>query len=86
MGSTHRENGLAVFFSGLALLLSVICLLAVCNYCYPDLEHKARAILGGMEDSPVRQAFHTMAEGLEAGEPVKQTLAESVQVLLGKTD
>ncbi len=86
MESNKREGGLPVFLSGLALLLSVVCLLAVCHYCYPDVEQKAREVLSGMEDSPARQAFHTMAEGLEAGEPVKQTIAETVQVLFGKAD
>lgn len=86
METNKQEGGLPVILSGLALLLSVICLLAVCHYCYPNVEQKAREVLGGMENSPARQAFHTMAEGLEAGEPVKQTLTETVQVLFGKTD
>ncbi len=86
MDANKREGGLPVFLSGLALLLSVVCLLAVCHYCYPNIEEKAKEVLGGMKDSSARQAFHTMAEGLEAGEPVKQTLSETVQVLFGKAD
>ena len=83
----HRgENGFAVFISGLALLISVVCLFAVCHYCYPEVEQKAREVLRGLDDNPARQAFQTMAEGLESGEPVKQTVAETVQVLFGKTD
>ena len=84
MEGNKRESSLPVFLSGLALLLSVVCLLAVCHYCYPDAERTIREVLGGMKDGPARQAFHTMAEGLEAGEPVKQTISETVQVLFGK--
>lgn len=86
METNKREGGMPVILSGLALLLSVICLLLVCHYCYPDVEQKAREVLGGMKDNTARQAFHIMAEGLEEGESVKQTISETVQVLFGKED
>lgn len=86
MESNNQENGMSVFLSGLALFLSVICLLSVCHYCYPDMEQKAREILGGVKDNAARQAFHIMAEGLEEGDPVKQTISETAKVLFGKAD
>ena len=86
MDTNGKENRLAVFFSGLALLLAVFCLLSVCHYCYPVVEQRAKEVISGVDSGPVRQAFYTMAEGFESGEPVKETLTETVQVLFGKED
>lgn len=70
------------FFSGVYLLAAVVLLLCVCGYCYPQ----ARQVFAGLEESPVRQAFGTLAEGLEAGEPVRTTMTDAVQVLIGQKD
>jgi len=70
------------FFSGVYLLAAVVLLLCVCGYCYPQ----TRQVFAGLEESPVRQAFGTLAEGLEAGEPVRTTMTDAVQVLIGQKD
>ena len=73
-------DGMKTFFSGVYLLAAVLLLLCVCGYCYPQ----TRQMFAGMEDSPVRQAFSTLAEGLETGEPVRSTMTDAVQVLFGQ--
>ena len=69
--------------STISLLFAVAALLAVFRYCYPELERDVRNVIGGLEISPVRQAFHTMADGLEGGAPIKETVQETVKVLFG---
>lgn len=78
----HRYR-FAAFLSGISVLLSLLALLAVIRYCYPEVEQDLRHIVSGLESSPVRQAFHTMADGLGAGEPIKETMKETAQVLFG---
>ena len=68
--------------SGTYLLASLLLLLWVCGYCYPQ----AREVFAGMEDGPVRQAFGTLADGLEAGEPIRETMTEAAQVLFDWED
>ncbi len=72
---------LANFFSGIYVLLALVLLLRVCSYCYPSVQREIKAVLGGMEGGAVRQAFGVLAEGLESGEPIRETFAQSVQVL-----
>lgn len=74
------------WISGFVLIISIVLLLATCHHCYPELEQDVYTVFAGMEESPVREAFHVLAEGLEAGEPVKETFHQTVQVLIGKKD
>lgn len=76
-----RGSALASFVSGLCVLAALLLLLGVCGYCYPDVHREIGVLFTGMEDGPVRQAFGALAEGLERGEPVRETLAETAQVL-----
>lgn len=82
MEEKKKSPKLAAFFSGLYVLAALLLLLGVCGHCYPSLRQKAKEVFAGLEDGAVRQAFGTLAEGLENGEPVRDTLAQSVQVLL----
>lgn len=72
---------IANVISWLSMLIAVLALLAVFHYCYPDLEHDVRQIIGGLDISPVRQAFYTMSDQLEQGSTIKETVAETVKVL-----
>ena len=78
-----REGGSrwAAFFSGLCLLGALALLMKVCSICYPSVQQEMQNLFMGMEDGAVRQAFGTLAEGLEQGAPVKETLTQTVQVL-----
>lgn len=77
-----RESGFAVFFSGLCVLAALTLLLNVCGRCYPAMYQQIRTVFTGMEDGPVQRAFETLADGLENGEPVRETLAQTAQILL----
>ncbi len=79
---TKRGSGLAVFISGLCVLLALLLLLCVCGYCYPSVQDTFREILGGVENGTVQQAFDVLADGLQNGEPVRETFAQTIDVLL----
>lgn len=81
METKKKGSRLAVFISGLYVLAALVLLLGVCSHCYPTFQSKMKELFAGMEDGAVRQAFGTLAEGLENGEPVRETLAETAQVL-----
>lgn len=71
------------FLSCISVIFSFVALLLVVRYCCPELEENLRNVIGGVDTAPVRQAFHVMADGLEAGIPVKETVKEAVQVFIG---
>ena len=77
-------------FSGFLRLLSFcyLCaaiwlLLNVCGHRYPWLETRAKAVIGGLEQGAFQEAFGTLSDGLEAGLPVGETVAASIEVLIG---
>lgn len=76
-----RGHGLADFISGLCVLGALILLLSVCSHCYPSVHQQVQELLGGMENGSVRQAFDVLADGLERGEPVREALAETADIL-----
>ena len=80
----QKGSGIATFLSILYVAAALALLLGVCGWCYPEFSQRAKEVLRGWENGQVRQAFSTLAEGLEAGEPVKETLSESIEVLLGE--
>lgn len=59
-------------------------LLTVCGFCYPQVGESVRQALAGLEDSALQEAFGTLTEGLEAGLPVRETVAASIEVLVGE--
>lgn len=81
MESKQRRHRLASFLSGIYLLAALLLTLGVCGRCCPALEEKMKQAVAGLEDGPVRQAFGTLADGLEEGKPIRQTMTETVQVL-----
>ena len=70
--------------SAVYLLMSICLLLSVCMHCYPQAEEKLREVIVGVSDSPVREAFGVLAEGLEESRPVKEVLSRSYEVLVGE--
>lgn len=81
MAKKEQNSKLVSFFSGIYVLMALVLLLWVCNYCYPSVQTEIREVLGGVEDGAVHQAFGALAEGLEEGEPIRETLAQSAQIL-----
>lgn len=84
MDERSRGSWLATVLSLFYVAAALVLLLGVCGYCYPELAQEAKTVLAGWEEGAVRQAFGTFSEGLEAGKPVKETLSESFEVLLGE--
>lgn len=80
MEQRKKGSAIATCLSLLYVAVALALLLGVCGYCYPEFAHKARQVLGGWEDGAVQQAFGTLADGLEAGRPVKETLSDTVEV------
>ena len=71
------------FLSGISVILSFLALLLVVRYCCPELEEDIRSVIGGVDTAPVRQAFHVIADGLEAGMPIRDTVKSAVQIFVG---
>ena len=68
-------------------LLVAICLfLGVCGYCYPDAGMWTRAVIAGAEDSPVREAFNVLSDGLEEGLSIRDAAKSSVSALIDRAD
>lgn len=82
----EKKPYLATFLSGIYVLAACLLLLGVCRYCYPALGGQVRDALTGLEDSPVREAFGVLAEGLETGMPLKETLGETAEILFAHAD
>lgn len=78
----HRDirNSISIIY----LLVSICLVLAVCAHCYPAVGQKLRHIIVGATDSPVREAFGVLADGLTEDKPVKEVLSQSYEVLVGE--
>ena len=84
MDPEKRKGGFKSFISGVYLVAAVCLLVGVCAHCYPDAGQRLRQAIAGAEDSPVREAFSVLAEGLGESRPVKEVLSESYEVLVGE--
>lgn len=84
MGEKERGNRILSLLSALYVAGALLLLGSVCENCYPDVGNRLRQVLVGLEDNPVREAFATLADGLEAGLPVVDTVFSSFEVLLGE--
>lgn len=82
----ERKSHLATFLSGIYLLAACLLLVGVLTHCYPEIGGRIKTAVTGLEQSPVRQAFGILADGLEAGEPFKETVSQSVQILFADAD
>ncbi len=80
MEQRKKGSAIATCLSLIYVAVAVALLLGVCGYCYPEFAQKARQVIGGWEDGAVQQAFGTLADGLEAGRPVKETLSDAAEV------
>ena len=80
----RKHSRLVSVFAAIYLLAAALLLLSVCGDCFPVFGRRVRnAVLGG-EESPVREAFSVLADGLESGEPVKDAVTASIEVLFGE--
>lgn len=71
------------FLSVCYLLVAICLLVAVCCYCYPNLEAWGRTALSGKEDSPVKAAFSVLSDSLSQGETLQDSLSLSYEALTG---
>lgn len=85
MNTSFRDK-LAGFLSGCCLIAAAILLLHVCSYCYPDIDHYGKKLLFGMEHGAAREAFSVLAESLEEGDSIKESVVRSYEVLIGTED
>lgn len=83
MDDPKKDSRFLSAVTGLLAIAALVLLLSLCHYCYPELEHQVRQVLSGIETGPARQAFHLIADGLEQGASVKETIKASIEVLFG---
>lgn len=86
MEERRKGSWVASVCSVVYLLVAVSLLLGVCRYCYPAAGQWMQDAIAGAADSPVREAFGVLADGLEAGEPLKDAAQASFSVLVGDAD
>ncbi len=84
MNPEKRSGRFKSFISAVYLVAAACLLFCVCAHCYPDAGQKLRQAIAGAADSPVREAFSVLAEGLGESRPVKEVLSESYEVLVGE--
>ena len=84
MKEPKKAHKIKTALSAVYLLLAVCILLGVCSYCYPQIGQKARQIIAGATDSPAREAFGVLTDGLSESRPVREVLARSYEVLTGE--
>lgn len=72
-------------FLSVCYILGAVCLLlAVCCYCYPNVEAWGRKVLSGSEDSPAKAAFAVLSDELGQGSSLKDSVVRSYEVLVGE--
>ena len=83
MEGTKKSGGFKTLVSIVYLIFAISLLFGVCGYCYPQIGEKMREVIGGAEDSPVREAFGVLADGFVEYRPAKEVIAQSYEVLTG---
>ena len=83
MDKARKSGGFKTLASIVYLIFAISLLFGVCGYCYPQIGEKMKAVVGGAEDSPVREAFGVLAEGFVEYQPAKEVVARSYEVLTG---
>jgi len=85
MKERRKPRKIRTILSTVYLLLAVCILLGVCGYCYPKVGEKARQVIAGATDSPMREAFGVLTDGLSQNRPVKEVLSQSYEVFKGES-
>ena len=89
-GIPVKRKKIATYFMAVLstgyLIGSIWLLMSVCGHCFPQTQARIKAAIGGLEGSAVRDAFATLADGLQAGLPVSDTVEASAEVLFGWED
>lgn len=83
MEQKRKSSFLVVLFSTFYLLAALGLLLGVCGYCYPETGQWVQKVVAGVQDSPIRQAFGVLSDGLETGQTLKDAAQASFSVLMG---
>ena len=83
MEETKKTGGFKTLVSIVYLIFAISLLLGVCGYCYPQLGQHLREVIGGTQDSPVREAFGVLADGFVEYRPAREVIAQSYEVLTG---
>ncbi len=86
MKEREKGNGFATFLSLAYVAGALALLLWVCSHCYPQVSQRAKEVIGGFQQGQVQQAFSIFSDGLESGQPVRETISRSVSVLFGEGD
>lgn len=84
MEDKHGGKRWIHFLSTIYITAAIWLLGVVCHICYPSVGQPIRTWMAGLEDSPVREAFSVLAEGLEKGSSVADAVSASVEVLMGE--
>lgn len=82
MEKRRKKSNLASILSGLYIVAALCLLFSVCSHCYPTFGQRLRQAIGGDENSPVRQAFGILTDGLEAEKPIRETFAATWDALI----
>lgn len=85
MKQTREKTGIAGIISYGLILAALWLLVTVCGRCYPQTEQWLREQMTGLENTPVREAFGVLTEGLEEGKPIQQVLHDSAMVFREQT-
>lgn len=85
MEKTKTQSCLNALSFG-AVLGALWLLLTVCGKFAPEMSQWVREQLTGLEGSKAQTAFSVLAQGLEQGEPLKQAVLESVEILRERED
>ena len=67
-------RSLADILSAWYLCAAIFLLGAVSMHCFPTMESGLKCMMVGLKDGPVQQAFSMIADGLEAGIPLSESL------------
>ena len=80
---TSLWDKIAAFLSACCVFAAATLLFMLCLRCYPEIGAYGKAAFFGDDDSPARAAFSVLAESLEDGETIRDSLVKSYEVLIG---
>lgn len=84
MAEQKKEAGKKALWSTIYLLVAICLFLGVCANYYPQVGQTLRDVISGPDDSPIREAFGVLTDGLSDSRPVKEVLSQSYEVLSGE--
>lgn len=79
MEKAAQESRLAIVCSTIYLLVSIGVLALVCSICCPQIGEKIREVMTGWDSNPVKTVFHTFADHLEEGQPLREAFSQTME-------